>query len=782
MLDPQDLERENKLLRQRSDAFSTAMLRITASLEVGTVLEEVVDSARSLTAARYGILATVDSAGRPLDLVSSGFTDDEKRELRSWAGGERLFDHLRDQPGPLRLGNFPEYVRTLGLSSDLIRSQTLQCMPMRHRGSLVGIFFLAEKQGAPAFSTQDEETLVLFASLAAAAIANARAYREEQRTRADLEALIETSPVGVVVFDAASGRPVSVNREAMRIVEPLREPGRTHEELLEAITCHRADGRESTLDEISLTAGLTSGETVRAEEIVLSVPDGRSVATLLNATPIRGSDREAVESVVVTMQDLEPLNALERQRTEFLSLVSHELRTPLTAIKGSAATVLSAPTDIDQAELREFFRIVDEQADHMRGIISDLLDVGRIETGTLSVDPQPTALAPVIEQARTTFLSTNLRNPVYIDLLPELPHVMVDRQRMVQVLNNLLTNAARHSPESAPIHIAAVRDGVRIAVSVADEGAGIAPELMSQVFVKHAGLLHGARERGAGLGLAICKGLVEAHGGRIRVESEGAGAGARFTFTVPVAPVPGGHLAAAYGESRPHEPRSRERILVVDDDRPMLRYARDALAAADYVPLVTEDPRDLAGLIRSERPDLVLLDLLLPGTDGMALMEETPELDDIPVIFISAYGRDETIARALEIGAADYIVKPFSPTELIARVRAALRGRDEPEPFVLGKLEVRYAERRATLGGEPLALTATEFDLLRTLSVNAGRVTTYDTLLRRVWAGREHANEQLVRTFIKKLRQKLGDSADNPAYILNVRSVGYRMPGPANRP
>ena len=214
----------------------------------------------------------------------------------------------------------------------------------------------------------------------------------------------------------------------------------------------------------------------------------------------------------------------------------------------------------------------------------------------------------------------------------------------------------------------------------------------------------------------------------------------------------------------------------------MLRYARDALAAADYVPLVTEDPRDLAGLIRSERPDLVLLDLLLPGTDGMALMEETPELDDIPVIFISAYGRDETIARALEIGAADYIVKPFSPTELIARVRAALRGRAEPEPFVLGELEVRYDERRATLGGKPLALTATEFDLLRTLSVNAGRVATYDTLLRRVWAGREHANEQLVRTFVKKLRQKLGDSADNPAYILNVRSVGYRMPGPVDRP
>ncbi len=781
MRDLQDLERENEALRQRGEALSAAMLRITASLEVGTVLGEVVESARSLTAARYGVIATVDSSGRPLDVVSSGFTEDEERELTSWAGGERLFDHLRDQPGPLRLSNFPEYVRTLGLPSELIRSQTLQCMPMRHRESLVGIFFLAEKQGGTAFTARDEETLVLFTSLAAAAIANARAYREEQRTRADLEALIDTSPVGVVVFDAASGRPVSVNREAMRIVERLRQPGRSHEELLETVTCRRADGRESALDEISLTASLNSGETVRAEEIVLSVPDGRSVATMLNATPIRGSDSVAVESVVVTMQDLEPLNELERQRTEFLSLVSHELRAPLTAIKGSAATVLSAPTDLDHAELREFFRIVDEQADHMRGIISDLLDVGRIETGTLSVNPEPTTLAPLLEQARTTFLSSNLLNPVYMDLLPDLPPVMVDRQRMVQVLNNLLTNAARHSPESAPIRIATARDGVHMAVSVTDEGAGIAPELLSRVFIKHAGLLHGARERGAGLGLAICKGLVEAQGGRIRVESEGVGAGTRFTFTVPVATLSADRLATAPGESRQHEPRSRERVLVVDDDPQMLRYARDALAAADYLPLVTENPQDLAGLIRSERPDLVLLDLLLPGTDGMELMEETPELGDVPVIFISAYGRDETIARALEIGAADYIVKPFSPTELIARVRAALRERAEPEPFALGGLEIRYDERRATLRGEPLVLTATEFDLLRALSVNAGRVATYDTLLRRVWAGREHANEQLVRTFVKKLRQKLGDSADNPDYIQNVRGVGYRMPGPADR-
>ena len=148
---------------------------------------------------------------------------------------------------------------------------------------------------------------------------------------------------------------------------------------------------------------------------------------------------------------------------------------------------------------------------------------------------------------------------------------------------------------------------------------------------------------------------------------------------------------------------------------------------------MTGDPDGLAGLIRAEKPRLVLLDLMLPGTDGIELMKQVPQLADLPVIFISGYGRDETIARAFESGAADYIVKPFSPTELVARVQAALRSRAEPETFVHGELAVDYDLRRVSVAGREVALTATEFDLLWTLSVNAGRVMTTEVLLRQVW-------------------------------------------------
>ena len=547
------------------------------------------------------------------------------------------------------------------------------------------------------------------------------------------------------------------------------------------MTCRLGDGREIALDELALTEALKRAGTLRAEEVVLSAPGGRSVSMLVNATPIRGEDG-AVASVVVTMQDLAPLEELDRLRTEFLNMVSHELRTPLAAIKGSTATVLGAPPVLDPTELHQFFRVVDEQADHMRGLIADLLDAGRIEAGTLSVAPAATELGALVEQARNALLNAGTAHTVLVDLPQDLPPVLADGPRIVQVLNNLLANAARHAPASSPIRVAAEREGTHVAVSVADEGPGIPAAQLPRLFRKYTvpggeGAKRGLR--GAGLGLAICKGLVEAHGGRIRAESAGPGQGARFTFTVPAAGDPVQSTGAAPGRTRPAGPDGEAPpVLVVDDDARMLRFVRDALAQAGYAPVATADPGDLPRLIRTESPCLVLLDLILPGADGIELMETVPELADIPVIFISAYGRDETVASALERGAADYLVKPFSATELTARVQAALRRHAGPATFVLGELAVDYEARRATVAGRPVRLTATEYELLRLLTVNAGRVSTYESLIRRLWHEPEAGDPDRVRTFVKQLRRKLGDDPARPRWILNERGVGYRVPRP----
>ena len=320
-----------------------------------------------------------------------------------------------------------------------------------------------------------------------------------------------------------------------------------------------------------------------------------------------------------------------------------------------------------------------------------------------------------------------------------------------------------------------------VSVSVADEGEGVAPELLPRLFEKHtragAGDAGGGL-RGAGLGLAISKGLVEAHGGRIRAESEGPGRGTRLTFTLPVADIAGDGAAPSPTAAPGKEPA---RILVVDDDPQTLGYVRDALAQADYAPVLTGDPRELPRLLKTERPALVLLDLMLPETDGIELMKELPGLAALPVIFISGYGGEETVARALEAGAADYIVKPFSATELVARVRAALRRRERPEPFAMGELAIDYERRRVTVAGREVALTATEYELLRVLSVKPGRVWSYEALLGEVWGEGDKADQARVRAIVKKLRRKLAAAAPGRDWVLNEFGVGYRMPGPGER-
>ena len=223
---------------------------------------------------------------------------------------------------------------------------------------------------------------------------------------------------------------------------------------------------------------------------------------------------------------------------------------------------------------------------------------------------------------------------------------------------------------------------------------------------------------------------------------------------------------------------------MVDDDPQALGHAQNVLEKAGYRALVTGDPDEVQDLIEAHQPVLVLLDLLLPGTDGIELMQRLPTLSERPVIFLSACGSDEAIVKALEIGAADYVVKPYSPTELIARIRAALRTEaGPPEPFEMDELVIVYDERRVVFKGRQLKLTAIEYDLLRFLSINAGKAVTYDQILRSVWRSHNTGDARVVRTMVTKLRRKLGDSVKCPRYIFTESRVGYRMakPGEALR-
>ena len=789
MNQPENPRREDEEPGDRLSRLSQASLRITGTLDLDIVLRGVVDGACSLTGARHGGITVLDDEGQLQAFITSGLTPEEHELFVNLPGGPEFFQYLSQAPEPLRLSDFSGFTRALGLPEigpPLGPVGAFLGAPIRHLGRRVGNLYLSQKEGGREFTPEDEGLLALFTSQAALAIANARRYRDEQRARADLEALVNTAPVGVVVFDARTGAPLSFNREARRIVDGLRNPDQSPEDLLDVLTFRRADGREVSLRDFPLAQALSSGETVRAEEIVIAVPDGRRVNAIVNATPI-ASEEGGVESVVVTLQDVAPLKELGRQRAEFLGMVSQELLTPLTSIKGSAAAVLEDLTRLDLAKARQFFRIIEWQADRMRGLIWDLLEVARIEAGTLFLTPEPTDLAALVGQAKAGFQEGGAGNPVEVDLPTDLPRVAADRQRVVQVLEHLLANAANYSPEGSAITVSASREGEHVAICVADRGRGIPSQPLPLLFRRLTRQEEGDGGRGfegEALGLAVCRGIVEAHGGRIRAESDGPGLGSRFIFTLPESEAAEPRRTSragrpSAGNRRPS--RGQGRVLVVDDDPQVLWYIRNTLTEAGYTPIVTWDPEEVERLIVEERPHLVLLDLALPGADGSGLMQRIMNATDAPVVLLSGREGDRDVALAFELGADDYIVKPFSPTELVARVGAALRRREAPdrsearESFRLGDLAIDYAQRRVTVGGRAVALTETEYRLLYELSVNAGQVLSREHLMSRVWSARESADSRIVRAYVKRLRQKLGETAASPTYIFNEPRVGYRL-------
>ena len=342
----------------------------------------------------------------------------------------------------------------------------------------------------------------------------------------------------------------------------------------------------------------------------------------------------------------------------------------------------------------------------MRNLINNLLDVTRIEAGMFSVTPEPTDVADVVDQAKDAFRMGRARNKIEVDIPEGLPRIAADRQRIVQVLSNLFSNASRHSPVPSTIRVAVSQEELHVLISVADEGSGVSPDLLPHLFRKFS-IGDGAQAvpddmETTGLSLAICRGIVEAHGGRIWAESDGTGLGARFIFTIPaveevVSPLvnSAGGLSTDSGQGT----LDRARILAVDDEPQILRHIKSTLSEAGYAPTVTGDPREVEHLIEKERPHLILLDLALPGMDGFGLMRRISGITDAPVMFLSGRSEDQIIERAFEMGAADYVVKPFSPTELVARTRAALRkraasGQTQPlEPYELGDLKINYANR-----------------------------------------------------------------------------------------
>jgi two-component system KDP operon response regulator KdpE len=220
-------------------------------------------------------------------------------------------------------------------------------------------------------------------------------------------------------------------------------------------------------------------------------------------------------------------------------------------------------------------------------------------------------------------------------------------------------------------------------------------------------------------------------------------------------------------------------VLVVDDDHKILRLLRIELTAQGFAVSMAERGDDALQAVQRQRPDLVVLDIIMPGLDGLAVLKSLRETSGVPVILLTAKGTDSDKIMGLELGADDYIPKPFNPEELTARVRAVLRrsqSRESPTSgtrLECGNIVIDLARRTVFVEGSPVVLSRTEWQLLQQLCANAGRVMLHEDLLTRTW-GPEYRNDlQYLRVWISRLRQKLEANPAEPRYIRTVQGIGY---------
>lgn len=640
-------------LAERLFRLSDASLRVTGTLETGNVLQEVVDSACALTEARYGVLALFDQSGGVQETVTSGLDSQQLSGVMTPPVGEGLLGYLNELEGTLRVADISRHFRSVGFPEYHPLMRTFLGTQVRHDGVHLGNIYLGEKVDGEEFTELDEEIITRFAAQAGAAISNSRRFERERRIKTDLRALVKTAPVGLLVFDAKTGAVLTSNQECQRMGGEVGSQAMSWQETFESITLFRLDGRQLPVGDRPSTQVLHGGEVVRAEEITLRFPDGREINTLISAAPIY-SDHGDIVSVVVAMQDLTQLEDAERMRAEYLGMVSHELRTPLATIKGSIVALSELAQSLNETEPLQLLQIIDHQAEVMRNQINSLIELSHIESGTLSLSLEPTDPSTLISHSVREFRRNHAGFTVTQSIPVDSPRIMVDKERVSQALRDMFAHAVKYASAESTISVNAEPEDfrVKISVSIASNrtNATDRPELLEWI---RSASEEDAKQpfEGDGLALTICKGIVEAHGGRFQAERGDCGRGITFTFTLPL--------------------------------------------AEDLYP--NNGQRD----------------------DGQSA------------------------------GA--------------------------PAGYAFGSVAIDFDSHAVAVDGQPIHLTATEYKLLCELSGNAGRVVPRDELLLKVWGSEYRGESQLLRAYVKTLRQKLGDNARNPSYIFTERGVGYRM-------
>jgi PAS domain S-box-containing protein len=447
-----------------------------------------------------------------------------------------------------------------------------------------------------------------------------------------------------------------------------------------------------------------TGETYEQHEAPLwLVVDGRKIETYWDSVylPMRNAsgvidgvmtfDLDVTESVLARRA----LEQASRAKDEFLATMSHELRTPLNATLGWATLLRSCVGPPDAARLARGLEVIERNARAQERLVSDLLDMSRVISGRLRLSLRRTEISPVIHAAadvvRPAAEAKGVR--LLVDIDPDLGANVCDPDRLQQVIWNLLTNAVRYTPRGGRVTIAGERGPSGIRISVRDTGSGIPPEHLPFVFERFRQIDSSTTrsQGGLGLGLAIVRHLVEAHGGCVDAESEGEGRGATFMITLPIRPIDPAlaeEEAQGIGEVPPDAGRvsvrphllQGVRALIVDDDLDSLEILGHTLHGAGADVMAVKSAQEA---LTARGPfDIIVSDIGMPGMDGYSFMRSIRSRDtgaDVPAIALTAYARALDAERAFRAGYQEHFAKPVDAGRLVDAIRKWARVREATE-------------------------------------------------------------------------------------------------------
>jgi PAS domain S-box-containing protein len=519
---------------RRLTALNEVLRATAAATDVAAACREASAAlARTVPDTDFVNIWLLDEAGATLERVSiSGVGQAldgmaERIDLGLDAGATRAVHdgqtHIWQADDP----RTPEFTRALMERATL---RTLVTVPMRTVERITGVLSL----GSSALRSYDREDLTFLETLAGqlgGQLALVRARERVENERGRLASLLATLPEGIIVIDAA-GTVVLHNAAAEEIAQiPLG--GRPLADLVQTVHVLSMDGRPLAWEDLPLVHALR-GERAIAVELIIQRPGGAEIPLLASAGPVRDGQGAIVGSVAV-FQDLTSLHELSTMKDDFVNTVSHELRTPVTTIRGGALTLLKRRHSLDDQTQTDLLTDIADEAERLHLLVEDLLALSRSRRG-IAVSSEPVLLHRLVNRVILELGGRVGSHALLVSVPTDLPPVEADPDLTRQVLRNLLENAVKFSPRGGQVEVSAELSDGRVVVSVLDRGSGIPSEDMDRVFEPFYRSDESVRAgtQGAGLGLAVCRRLVEMQGGRIWAESR-EGGGAAFRFTLPIA-------------------------------------------------------------------------------------------------------------------------------------------------------------------------------------------------------------------------------------------------------